>query len=197
MSRNFPVWERIAPGLRERQPQRRDQALYRRSVPPRVAHGGVLHCFVVGRVFEQDNVDWLKQIAAAGHPIGNHTYDHVNVTAKRPEDIQFRFSRSPWLIEGRTPAEVIRENIRLCSVAMKTRLGIEPVGFRTPGGFANGLTDRPDIQRMLLDLGFRWVSSQYPPHALGEPARRKRRRVSRRSSPRSPSAAVRLSVGPG
>src|SRR5262245_19125912 len=40
-------------------------------------HGGMIHFFCVGRVLEQPSVDWLKEIAAAGHPIGNHTYDHV------------------------------------------------------------------------------------------------------------------------
>ena len=63
---------------------------------------------------------------------------------------------------------MIRENIRLCSAAMKDRLGIDPAGFRTPGGFAGGLTDRPDLQQMLLDLGFRWISSKYPRHALAD-----------------------------
>ncbi len=53
---------------------------------------------------------------------------------------------------------------------MKTRIGIDAAGFRTPGGFATGLVDRPDIQKMLLDLGFPWVSSLYPPHAMGQPA---------------------------
>ena len=65
------------------------------------SHGGVLHCFSPSAACcEQENVDWLKEIVPAGHPVGNHTYDHVNVTATRPEDIQFRFQRSPWLIEG-------------------------------------------------------------------------------------------------
>ena len=73
--------------------------------------GGVVHNFCVGRVLEQPNVDWLKGIAAAGHPVGNHTYDHVNVLAKRPEDIQFRFRAAPWLIRGKTAAQVIRKNI--------------------------------------------------------------------------------------
>ncbi|MBI3838565.1 MAG: chitin deacetylase, partial [Planctomycetia bacterium] len=86
----------------------------------------------------------------------------------RPEDIQFRFNRSPWLIEGKQPSEVIRENIRLADVALKTRVGITAAGFRTPGGFAHGLLDRPDIQRMILGLGFTWVSSLYPPHPVGE-----------------------------
>jgi hypothetical protein len=66
---------------------------------------------------------------------------------------------------------VIRENIRLTNVALKTRVGIDPAGFRTPGGFAAGLADRADIQQMLLDLGFRWVSSLYPQHPVGEPMR--------------------------
>jgi hypothetical protein len=133
------------------------------------AAGGVLHCFAVGRVFEQENVAWLKEIAQAGHPIGNHTYDHVNVLATKPEDIQFRFKRSPWLIDGQAPAAVIRENIRLTTAALKMRVGVGPAGFRTPGGFANGLADRPDVRLMLTELGFTWVSSKYPAHPLGEP----------------------------
>ena len=126
--------------------------------------GAKIHYFCVGRVLEQENVDWLKEIAASGHPIGNHTYDHVNVMAKSPADTQFRFQRSPWLIGGRTAAEIIRENIRLTNIALQERAKITADGFRTPGGFYNGLTDREDVQRMLLDLGFKWVSSRYPKH---------------------------------
>jgi peptidoglycan/xylan/chitin deacetylase (PgdA/CDA1 family) len=169
MSRNFPVWEEMRWDY-EKGNLNDETKRYAVEACRRVkGHGGVLHCFAVGRVCEQENLDWLKEIAQAGHPIGNHTYDHVNVTATKPEDIQFRFRRSPWLIEGRTPAEVIRENIRLASVALTTRVGIAPAGFRTPGGFAKGLLDRPDIQQMLLDLGYTWVSSMYPAHAMGEP----------------------------
>jgi peptidoglycan/xylan/chitin deacetylase (PgdA/CDA1 family) len=130
--------------------------------------GGVAHCFVVGRVFEQPDVDWLKGIAEGGHPIGNHTYDHVNVHAKKREELQDRFTRAPWLIEGRTVPEVIRENIQLTTVAMRERLGVEPNGFRTPGGFAKGLAGRPDVQNLLLGLGFEWVSSKYAFHAMGD-----------------------------
>src|SRR5262249_25193973 len=132
------------------------------------AAGGVLHCFVVGRVFEQESVAWLKQLAQAGHPVGNHTYDHVNVKATNREDIQFRFRRAPWLIDGKEPKDVLRGNIRLTSAALKARIGVEPAGFRTPGGFPNGLADRPDIQQMLTDHGFTWVSSKYPTHPLNE-----------------------------
>jgi len=131
--------------------------------------GGRIHYFCVGRVLEQADVSWLTQLAADGHPIGNHTYDHVNVTATRTEDLQFRFQRAPWLIDGRTAEDVIRENIRLTTIALKQRAGIDNRGFRTPGGFAEGLAGREDIQRLLMESGFRWVSSKYPSHANGTP----------------------------
>jgi len=167
MSRNFPTWEQTHWDYEK---GNLDDATKRYAVEAarRVkAHGGVLHFFLVGRALEQENADWLKQLLADGHPIGNHTYDHVNVKATKPADIQFRFLRAPWLIEGRAPAEVVRDNIRQCSAAMRSRLGIDPVGFRTPGGFRDGLADRPDVQAMLRELGFTWCSSKYPGHKIG------------------------------
>lgn len=130
--------------------------------------GGVIHFFCVGRVLEQPNVEWLKQLVSEGHPIGNHTYDHVFVKANKPDETQFRFQRSPWLVEGLTAREIVERNVRLMTSALKTRIGIAPNGFRTPGGFHNGLADREDVQRMLLDQGFRWVSSKYPTHQYGK-----------------------------
>jgi peptidoglycan/xylan/chitin deacetylase (PgdA/CDA1 family) len=171
MSRNFPTWETTHWDY-EKGNLNAETKKYTVEAARRVkAHGGRLHCFAVGQVFEQANVDWLKEIVQAGHPVGNHTYDHVNVRATRPGDIQYRFNRAPWLIEGKKPHEIIRENIRLCSAALKTRVGIDPAGFRTPGGFADGLADRPDVRRMLADLGFSWVSSKYPAHPIGKAGR--------------------------
>jgi len=37
-----------------------------------------------------------------------------------------------------------------------------------PGGFLDGLARRPDIQQMLQSLGFDWVSSKYPAHAMNK-----------------------------
>ena len=76
--------------------------------------------------------------------------------------MQFRFRRAPWLLKDAPLAEILRENIDLATRALKSRLGIAVEGFRTPGGFSTGLHGRPDIQQMLLDLGFSWVSSMYP-----------------------------------
>ncbi len=169
MSRNFPTWSDTHWDY-EKGNLNEETKRYAREACRRVKrHGGVLHCFAVGRVLEQEDVSWLREIAAEGHPIGNHTYDHVNVKARHPEDIQFRFRRAPWLIAGKGPEQVIRENIAMTSAALRRRLGVASAGFRTPGGFNNGLADRLDVQRMLLDLGFRWVSSKYAAHPLGSP----------------------------
>ena len=160
MSRHYPKrdmteWDYQKGNLNEETKQYTVEACRRVK-----AKGGVLHSFVVGQVLEHKSVDWLKEIAGQGHPIGNHTYDHVRITATRPEEIQYRFQRSPWLIHGRRVEDVIAENIRLCEIALKQRTGIEINGFRTPYGFSKGLADRPDLQDMLLSLGYQWVSSK-------------------------------------
>lgn len=131
--------------------------------------GGLIHFFCVGRVLEQPDIEWLKQIADMGHPVGNHTYDHVNVWSTKPEQTQFRFQRSPWLIKGKTAEEIIRENIRITTLAMKQRAGIAADGFRTPGGSYAALDGREDIQQMLLEEGFTWASAKYPRHGSSKP----------------------------
>ncbi|HAH47321.1 polysaccharide deacetylase family protein [Gimesia sp.] len=130
---------------------------------------GLVHYFCVGRVLEQEDIQWLKTISELGHPIGNHTYDHVNVWATDPEKTQFRFQRSPWLLGGKSADQVIRQNIRLTTEAMKQRLNISPDGFRTPGGSSTALDAREDLQNMLLAEGFSWVSSKYPSHKYSSP----------------------------
>ncbi len=132
-------------------------------------HGGLIHFFALGQTLEQEDVGWLRALAEAGHPVGNHTYDHVNLLAARMDDVQFRFRRAPWLVRGKTVPEAIEQNVESATLALRERCGITPAGFRTPGGFANGLRDRADLQRMLLRQGFTWVSSLYPPHPSGTP----------------------------
>jgi hypothetical protein len=167
MSRHYPTWDQMHWDYEK---GNLDAATKRYAVEAarRVkANGGVIHFFALGQTMEQEDVGWLKDIVAQGHPVGNHTYDHVNVKATRAEDIQFRFRRAPWLIEGKTPSEVIAGNVRLAELALKQRIGIPPAGFRTPGGFSDGLADRPDLQVMLRKMGYTWVSSKYPAHPIG------------------------------
>jgi peptidoglycan/xylan/chitin deacetylase (PgdA/CDA1 family) len=168
MARNFPTWETTHWDY-EKGNLNDATKKYAVEAARRVkAHGGVIHFFLVASVLEQENIDWLKELVAEGHLIGNHTYDHVYVRATEPADIQYKFKRAPWLVQGKPVPQVIAENVQLATAAIKTRLGIDPAGFRTPGGFADGLTDRPDVRKMLLDQGFKWVSSRYPAHAYGE-----------------------------
>jgi peptidoglycan/xylan/chitin deacetylase (PgdA/CDA1 family) len=177
MSRNFPTWEQTHWDY-EKGNLDGPTKKYALEAARRVKkHGGVIHFFVVGQVFEQPDVAWLKEIAQAGHPIGNHTYDHVYVKATKPQEIQYRFNRAPWLIDGKKPLEVIRENIRLTSAALKTRIGVDPAGFRTPGGFHNGLDDCADVQALLRELGYAWVSSKYPAHEMGKPGEKPTKKV--------------------
>ena len=169
MSRNFPVWE-ASHWDYEKGNLNDETKQYSVEAARRVrAAGGVLHFFAVGRVLEQPDVSWLKELSATGHPIGNHTYDHVNLLATRTEDLQFRFQRAPWLLRGMPVQEAIRENIRLAGEAMQSRLGLQPSGFRTPGGFSDGLRQHPATRAMLQELGFTWVSSLYPPHPNTQP----------------------------
>src|SRR5258706_13571042 len=98
MSRNFPTWEDThwdyeKGNLNDAAKQYCVEAARRVK-----ARGGVIHFFLVARVLEQENVDWAKELIAGGHPIGNHTYDHVNLLSKKLEDVQFRFKRAPWLV---------------------------------------------------------------------------------------------------
>jgi len=172
MSRNFPEWDDTHWDY-EKGNLNESAKSYAVAAGQRVRRrGGTIHYFCVGRTLEQADPAWLRGLAETGHPIGNHTYDHVNLLADEPSQLQFRFQRAPWLIEGRSPTEVIRENIRLTTAAMRERLGIENCGFRTPGGFHTGLHGREDLQQLLLDCGFTWVSSLYPAHANSIPSER-------------------------
>jgi hypothetical protein len=154
MARNFPRWQDTHWDYEKGNLNQAAKDYTVRACQRVKDRGGVIHTFVVGQVFEQENVGWLKQIATAGHPIGNHTYDHVYLLAKDLKELQYRFRRAPWLLRGRNVMEVIRDNIELTSTALEKRVGVKVNGFRTPGGFATALDGREDLQQLLRALGF-------------------------------------------
>lgn len=164
MSRNFPRWEDTHWDYDKGNLDQPAKDYTVRVCDAVQKAGAKAHLFAVGRLFEQGDVEWLRLLSGRGHLVGNHTYDHVNVTARRLEDVQYRFNRSPWLVDGKSADQVIRENIRLAGVAIETRLGTRAAGFRTPGGFADGLADRPDVRAWLKESGHTWVSAKYPAH---------------------------------
>lgn len=161
MSRNFPTWEQVHWDYQKGNLDSDTKKYALEACKLVRSHGGRIHCFAVGQVFEQDNLDWFRQIVKDGHPVGNHTYDHVNILARTAEELQPRFRRWPWLTMGRTPQRVILDQIRMTNQAIKAELKTEVAGFRSPGGFQRGLNERPDVQKLLMDEGFSWASTQY------------------------------------
>ena len=99
--------------------------------------GGVIHFFALGQTLEQEDVKWLKDLAAAGHPVGNHTYDHVNLLATKPEDIQFRFRRA--LVDSRKDRRGgDRGQHRDRDRRVRRDAASLPTASGHPGGFAMG-----------------------------------------------------------
>lgn len=161
MSRHYPTWGMTRWDFEKGNLDEPSKAYAMETCRRVKAAGGVVHSFLLGRTLEQENVDWLRQMIRDGHVLGNHTYDHVKINARTADTIQFRFRLAPWLIRGRPLQEVIVNNIRMTAEAASERLGVQLRGFRTPYGFPQGMAGRPDVQQMLLDLGFTWVSSMY------------------------------------
>lgn len=112
-------------------------------------HGTV---FVVGRDAEQPAVAaLLKRIAAAGHELGNHSYEHAG-------DIE------SW------SAERQRADLSRAHAAIAAATGLAPRGFRGPSFRVS-----PQLLELVQSLGYRYDASTFP-NALGALARRWQRR---------------------
>ncbi|MDB6028393.1 MAG: putative xylanase/chitin deacetylase, partial [Verrucomicrobiales bacterium] len=101
MARNFPNWEDSHWDYEKGNLSDNAKNYAVEAARRMKAAGGVIHFFLVASALEQEDVSWLQEIVKAGHSIGNHSYDHVNLLAQKPEDVQFKFKRAPWLIEGK------------------------------------------------------------------------------------------------
>ncbi len=124
-------------------------------------YGVKLHYFLVGSALEDPDLDYLRAGVEAGHAFGNHTYTHVNVRAQDIPQLQVTYKAAPWRALGRSALTCIRDELRQTSSAMRKALGVDPVGFRTPGGFVDGLHAVPDVQDLLRDEGFGYASSHF------------------------------------
>jgi peptidoglycan/xylan/chitin deacetylase (PgdA/CDA1 family) len=54
--------------------------------------------FLIGRYVAQRS-DIVRQVAAAGHVIGNHTYDHPNLIFVRPREVEGQIRRCAQVLE--------------------------------------------------------------------------------------------------
>ena len=102
-------------------------------------HGVIATFFVVGSDLETSSGRAIiKDIAAAGHELGNHSFAH-------PYDL------------ARLPRDRVRDEIRRCHDAVAEVAGAAPIGFRAPGYDVSA-----DMLDELAALGYRYDSSIFP-----------------------------------
>ncbi len=95
--------------------------------------------FAVGQDLQRpSSAAALREAAAAGHAMGNHTQSHL------------------YDLTRRTRAEIARE-IDEGTVSIETATGVRPRGFRAPG-----YTITDEVFGLLPMLGYRWDSSVFP-----------------------------------
>lgn len=70
------------------------------------AHGATGTFFTVGWVAER-HAAMVKRIAAAGHELASHTYDHVRVTHQTPKAFRTSIRRTKQVLEDLTGAPVL------------------------------------------------------------------------------------------
>jgi len=102
--------------------------------------GTRLQFFVLGQSLEQRAEFW-KMLAARGHALDQHTYSHVSLLA--------------------SPEEEIAQQIRHTNHLFEEVLGFRPFGLRAPGGYKEGLEGLEAVQKIILQTGLCYVSSQY------------------------------------
>jgi peptidoglycan/xylan/chitin deacetylase (PgdA/CDA1 family) len=124
-------------------------------------YGAKLQFYILGSSLESANVGFLDRIIAEGHSVGNHTYHHVNIRAQTVSELQTVYAEQPWRAGDRSPFQIIEDEIVQTGDALAIRYGKRPVGFRAPGGFEIGLNGALEIQTLLKDLGFPYVSTLY------------------------------------
>ena len=136
----------------EPQAPRRRWALYESRIVRQVeqllellaGHQARATFFVVGWVAERHR-GLVRSIAAAGHEIASHTWDHARVTTQTPPQFRRSVRRSKQLLEDITGASV--------------------VGFRAPSySIVPGWEWALDV---LLEEGYRYDSSLFPVRRRG------------------------------
>jgi len=160
MCTNFPYWTSVWDHRKGAIDE--DSKLYMGKMLDVADSFGVkFQFFLVGRALEDPDIDYLKRMTAEGHAVDNHTYNHVSVKAQDIPQLQPVYANAPWRAAGLSALECIDREVRQTSTAITEKLGVAPTGFRTPGGFNNGLDDVPAVQEVLSDAGMQYASARY------------------------------------
>ena len=100
---------------------------------------------IVGRLLELAPERYRALLSDDLFEVQNHSYSHIavkQVVGAPPVDLE------------QVEDEVTRTNALIADA-----LGVEPIGFRTPGGFTNGLQGQREVLGILQRAGMKWVSS--------------------------------------
>lgn len=105
-------------------------------------YGLGLQFFVQGNTFEESkDADLWTEIANRGHAIDSHMYNHDSLLRTPIEEVRSQLLKTKNLIE------------RYCRT--------ENIGLRGPGGYEKALHGREDVQQAILDVGIKWVTTQF------------------------------------
>lgn len=119
-----------------------ERAIYRKALPRFAALFDELDVpatfFVIGRDVDGENAERLRRLHAAGHELGNHTYDHLYDLTRRDRG-------------------VIAEEVERGADAIEAATGRRPVGFRAPG-----YTISDTVFEVLEAQGYAYDSSVFP-----------------------------------
>ena len=109
--------------------------------------------FIVGKLLEEPSVlKGLRELA--GSPLFDlqqHTYSHQRLKTVVEND-----GKKITVFEG-APLEKIREEVNLARKILQEKLGVHSSGITGPFGYYRGLSDRPDVLRVLHDVGIRFT----------------------------------------
>jgi peptidoglycan/xylan/chitin deacetylase (PgdA/CDA1 family) len=112
--------------------------------------------FVCGRTLLHA-LEALEPVAESDlFDIQQHTYSHIVFRDVRYQPLG---SDAPEAVIPETPHVAIREELRITSELIRTHLGRECIGLRTPFGYYRGLRDRPDLLSIVAETGHRFVTS--------------------------------------
>ena len=105
-----------------------------------------LQFFVQGNTFEKpEDSAVFADISRRGHAVDSHMYYHDSLI--------------------HTPVEELKAQLRKTKKLIETQCNTKNIGLRGPGGYSNAMRGKEEAQQAVLDVGIKWVSTQfqYPP----------------------------------
>lgn len=100
---------------------------------------------IVGRLLELAPDRYGALLSDDLFEVQNHSYTHMNVK---------QVAGGPPVDLAKVEDEIARTNALVADV-----FGVRPIGFRTPGGFTNGLRGQTKVLEIAARNGIRWISS--------------------------------------